>query len=124
MKVSHLILTSLAVLVNSTAAVQIFTGEQINDGVNYAVAWGKGVDTCRGRLLAPVTENPCDKSFWYGNVYYHLGNCGTNDFGLYKADGSRVGPCNRVKDVKYTCGSGAHDTIKHCTGLVAIERAL
>ncbi|KAL3473285.1 hypothetical protein BJX99DRAFT_261474 [Aspergillus californicus] len=110
MKISHLILTSLAIAVNSTAAVKISTGEQINSGQNYAVAWSN--IPCGGQLLAPVTENPCDKSVWIDNVYYHLGNCGTDDFGLYLADGSRVGPCKRVKDVKYTCQVG-HDAIKH-----------
>jgi hypothetical protein len=99
--------------------------------LNYAVAWKEG-HACEGQLLAPVTENPCDRPFWIDNVYCkssslrsdairqvyshttdHLGRCGTDDFGLYKADGSRVGPCTRVKDVKYSCGSGYHDSIKH-----------
>jgi hypothetical protein len=69
MKVSQLILTSLAVAVRSTEAITIFTGEQINDGVNYAVAWNNHLGACSGRLLAPVSENPCDKNFWIDNVY-------------------------------------------------------
>ncbi|GFF26284.1 hypothetical protein IFM46972_01721 [Aspergillus udagawae] len=114
MKVSQLILASLAVAVSSTAAVKVATGEQIYSGVNYAVAWKEGQDLCCfNQLLAPVSENPCDRSFWIDNVNYHLAYCGTDNFGLYKADGSRVGGCTRVSDQKFHCDSPWHDVIKH-----------
>jgi hypothetical protein len=74
MKVSHLVLTSLAVAVNSTAAIKIFTGEQINYGVNYAVAFTKE-SACSNFLLAPTTESPCDRPFWVDNVYCKFLTC-------------------------------------------------
>ncbi|GIJ86307.1 hypothetical protein Asppvi_005194 [Aspergillus pseudoviridinutans] len=115
MKVSQLILTSFAVAVSSTAAVKVATGEQSNNGVNYAVVWKEGgEDLCRfNQLLAPTSENPCDRNFWIDNVNYHLAYCGTDNFGLYKADGSRVGGCTRVPDKKFSCIAPWHDVIKH-----------
>ncbi|KAL3483884.1 hypothetical protein BJX62DRAFT_244483 [Aspergillus germanicus] len=114
MKISRLIITSLAIAVNSTTALKVFTGEQINYGVNYVVVWKDSEGPCNSnQLLAPVSENACDTGFWIDSAYYHLGCCGTDDFGLYKADGSRVGPCTRVKDTKYQCSSSDHDVIKH-----------
>ncbi|KAF4155602.1 hypothetical protein CNMCM6936_008266 [Aspergillus lentulus] len=118
MKVSQIILTSLAVAVSSTAAIKISTGEQINWDENYAVAWKEGKDPCRNdHLLAPVYQNPCERNFVIDSVPYHLANCGTDDFGLYRSDdGSRVGGCTRVADQKIGCDHVAayvHDVIKH-----------
>ncbi|KAF7131128.1 hypothetical protein CNMCM5793_004115 [Aspergillus hiratsukae] len=114
MKVSQIMLTSLAIAVSSTAAIKIATGEQINWDVNYSVAWRDDQDPCHfNQLLAPVSENPCDRSFWIDNVLYHLSYCGTDNFGLYRDDGSRVGGCTRVADKKWGCHSPKHDVIKH-----------
>lgn len=112
MKVSQIILTSLAVAVSSTAAIKIATGEHIYKDANYAVAWKEGQDPCRNdHELAPVYANPCDCPFVIdselresasystdiSDLYSiaHLAYCGTNNFGLYKNDGSRVGGCPR-----------------------------
>jgi hypothetical protein len=71
MKISQLIITSLAIDVNSTAAVKVSTGEQITKGINYAVVWKDSEGTCgNNQLLAPISENPCDTGFWIDNAYY------------------------------------------------------
>jgi hypothetical protein len=69
-KISQLIITSLAIAVNSSIAVKVSTGEQINKGVNYTVVWKDREGTCgNNQLLAPVSENPCDRGFWIDNAY-------------------------------------------------------
>ncbi|KAJ0414769.1 hypothetical protein BJY00DRAFT_318519 [Aspergillus carlsbadensis] len=113
MKVSAL-LASLAITINSAAAVTVYTGEQFNYDTNYAVAWDISTNVCKGSwLIAPTSESPCDHGFYKAGAYYHLENCGTDDFGLYDADHQRIGPCTRLEDKKYTCPIGYHDVIRH-----------
>ncbi|KAG2014435.1 hypothetical protein GB937_006660 [Aspergillus fischeri] len=71
MKVSQIILTSLAVAVSSTAAIKFSTGEQITWDENYAVAWKEDKDPCRNdHLLAPVYQNRCKRNFFIDSVPY------------------------------------------------------
>ncbi|KAE8164496.1 hypothetical protein BDV40DRAFT_298521 [Aspergillus tamarii] len=100
--------------VPGTVAVGYGQQLQNNDQANHWVVWIEGESACPNtRVLARLTDSPCDQTFYFNNQAYHLADCGSdNEPRRVVQPGGGSAGCSR-DNRKITCHGSTHDIVKH-----------
>ncbi|SCV33555.1 uncharacterized protein FFB14_04574 [Fusarium fujikuroi] len=125
MRFEHVLLPALCS--QAHAAISFGQQEKLYDRENHHIAWWEGQSACSVKSAVEMgytTVSLCSMKFKLpgDNTEYHAAYCGTNDFAIYRADGSLYGKClGKDYGKKIDCGAVDHDVVKH---YVLIRRGL